>query len=104
MYPVAGLQLAGLERLNREAYASRERLPPVVVEPDAEAAATFFQDLALNSNHPRRFHRRALVSSGDAHRGDSAKRQHAKPVNERIRALLTSDDHDRSGQHALDED
>lgn len=65
LYPNNGLQLGGLHRINREAYASKEQLLP----PNTHG---FFADLAGNSNRPRRFHRKAPISSGDAHRGESS--------------------------------
>jgi len=52
----------------------------------------FFADLALNANHQRRFHRKAPLSSGDAHRGESAAKQHRKPTNLKMRRVLESDD------------
>jgi len=52
----------------------------------------FFGDLANNANRARRFHRKAPLSSGDAHRGESATQQKRKPANEKMRRVLESDD------------
>ena len=115
LYPAAGLLLGGLLRPRQDPYSSKERLPGVkgaesagsttanqsdVVDGVASSTtnttknpAPFFVDLATNANHARRYHRKAPLSSGDAHRGGvSSAQQKRVPSNEKMKRLFESDD------------
>lgn len=83
LYEPNGLRFRGLYRdeLKGEAYASKELLPAAGPEND---------EFNHNANHPRNFRRKALVSSGDAHRGQEQPQGQPKKrgVSKRLRELV----------------
>lgn len=81
LYEPTGLQLRGLYRNQGEdTYESKEVLPTV--------AGPEVDEFCQNANHPRRFHRKAIISSGDAHRGQESDGPRKRTESQRVRNLV----------------